>query len=63
MLNKCNKALKVANGQGVCAVYKTEVSIRFRDIYQSELDLYVVDSVVPTLLGRDWISKCLETTG
>ena len=57
VLNKCNKALKVANGQVVRAVYKTEVSIRFRDIYQSELDLYVVDSVFPTLLGRDWISK------
>ena len=57
VLNKCNKVLKVANGQVVRAVYKTDVSIRFRDIYQSKLDLYVVDSVFPTLLGRDWISR------
>ena len=50
-----NRPLKVANGEQVKHLFRTEVTVHFRGILR-KLFLYVVESSFPTLFGRDWIS-------
>ena len=61
-LNDCKlidsvKTLCVANGQtvNVCMIAKT--SVKFNGTSHGEMNLHVVDSCFPTLLGRDWIER------
>ena len=56
VVSGCDVTLCVANGQKLKSVRKAIVSVKYKDV-KRVLQLYIVDSAFPTLLGLEWIQS------